>query len=310
MGYQYPAAPATLSGDVLSINRFLKDPTLVARRLRTVAEQRYIADALLTGRFSADGGSIVYETGETIFADQNPRAVAPGAEYPITGVSEGTASIARTVNWGEDAIVTDASIARRKMDPVSRAFDKLVNQNVKYVDSVALSAIASAVTATSAAGTGWATATAASILKDVGLAQANITALNQGYDPDTVVVDDVSWTYAMIAFIAAGYVPRESLSDNPTLTGQFPVILGMRWLKSPNVPTAGTGLVLDSRQLGGMADENLGGPGYVSAAGPNTAPVQVKTIRDEERDRWKLRARRVTVPVILEPAAARKITGL
>jgi len=42
------------------------------------------------------------------------------------------------------------SIARQRMQPVNKAMIKLVNQNVKYVDSVALSAIASAVTATAA----------------------------------------------------------------------------------------------------------------------------------------------------------------
>ena len=68
--------------------------------------------------------------------------------------------------------------------------------------------------------------------------------------------------------------------------------------------------MLDSDQLGGMADEDLGGPGYVSAAGEGTAAVQVKVMRKDEEDKYRLRARRVTVPVVLEPGAARKITGL
>jgi hypothetical protein len=112
----------------------------------------------------------------------------------------------------------------------------------------------------------------------------------------------------MVSFIAAGYVPRETSTNNPALTGEFPTILGMRWLASPNA-ISGTVLVLDSTQLGGMADEKLGGPGYVSAAGPQTAPVEVKTIRDDEKDQYRLRARRVTVPVVDEPAAGYKLTS-
>jgi hypothetical protein len=50
MPYTYPPAAPTLSGDVETISRFLNSPTLVARRLRTLAEQRYIADTLLSGR--------------------------------------------------------------------------------------------------------------------------------------------------------------------------------------------------------------------------------------------------------------------
>jgi hypothetical protein len=307
MPYTYPPAAPTLSGDNVTISRFLNNPTLVARRLRTLLEQRYIADALLTGRYTVEGGAIQYETGESIFTNDNPRPVAPGSEYPLTTMPDGTASLAKTVNWGQDALITDASIKRRKMDPVTRAFVKLVNQNVKYIDSIALAAIASAVTNTAAAAASWATATTKQIARDVGGAKANILALNQGYDPDTVVVDDINWMYAMTQFAADGLVPRETPSQNPLITGEFPTVLGMRWLATPNLPTAGQALVVDSQQLGGMADEDLGGPGYVSAGGVGT---QVKTIRDDERDRYRVRCRRVTVPVVVEPAAARKITGL
>jgi hypothetical protein len=307
MGYSYPPAAPTTSGDNVTISRFLNDPTLIARRLRTLLNQRYIADTLLSGRYGVEGGAVVYETGETIFSGENPRAVSPGGEYPLVNPSTGTASIAKTVKWGQDSIITDESIKRRKMDPVSRALLKLANQNVKYVDSVALAAIASAVTASANAAADWSTATAAQILQDVALAKANIIALNEGYDPDTVVVDDVNWAYAMAAFASAGLMPREG-ADNPVKTGEFPVILGMRWLATPNIPVANKALVADSTQLGGMADEDLGGPGYAKAA--DGAGVEVKSIREDKNDQWRVRARRVTVPVVVEPSAGRWIAAI
>lgn len=307
MPYTYPPAAPTISGDNVTISRFLNNPTLVARRLRSLLEQRYISDTLLSGRFNVEGGAVTYETGESIFSGENPRAVAPGAEYPLVSPATGSASIAKTVKWGQDALVTDESIKRRQMDPVNRALSKLANQNVKYVDSVALAAVASAVTATANAAADWSTATAAQILQDVALAKGNIIALNEGYDPDTVVVDDINWAYAMAAFASAGYLPRENDANNPVLTGSFPVILGMRWLASPNIPVANKALVADSTQLGGMADEDLGGPGYVKAGGVG---VEVKTIRDDENDLYRVRARRVTVPVVVEPAAARWIAAI
>jgi hypothetical protein len=306
MPYAYPPAAPTISGDNVTISRFLNSPTLVARRLRTLLEQRYIADALLTGRFTVEGGAIQYEAGESMFAATDPRAVSPGSEYPLTTLAPGTASIAKTVKWGQDTEVTDESIKRQRMAVVNRGLTKLTNQNVKYVDSIALSAIATAITNTAAAAADWSTATAKQILTDVALAKANIVALNEGFMPDTVVVDDLNWALSMAAFIDAGYVPRES-SNTPLLTGDAPNVLGMRWLPTPNIPTANVALVVDSQQLGGMADEDLGGPGYVSAGGIG---VQAKTIRDDKADLWRLRCRRVTVPVITEPAAGRKITGI
>lgn len=306
MPYTYPPAAPTISGDSVTISRFLQNPTLVARRLRTLLEQRYIADALLKGRFMVSGGAVLYETGETIFSDRNPQAVSPGGEYPVTPLSSGQASLAKTVKWGQDALITDESIKRQAMDPVNRGLTKLANQSVKFVDGIALAAIASAVTATAAAPANAATMTAQQWITTVMLAKQNVVALNQGYDPDTVVLDDLSWGYAMAAFIAAGLTPRES-ADTALLTGDFPRILGMSWLATPNVPTAGTALVVDSEQLGGMADEDLGGPGYTKV---NGVGVETKVIRDDDNDQWRLRARRVTVPVVVEPAAGRKITGL
>jgi hypothetical protein len=305
-GYAYPAPAPSISGDIETISRFLNSPTQLNRRLRTLAEQRYIADALLSQRFQVQGGAVVYETGESIFAGDNPSAVNPGSEYPLTTLATGAASVANTVKWGQAAIVTDESIARNNFQPVSRAMTKLVNSNVKYVDSVALSAVNSAVTQSTAATAGWSTATAANILSDVAKAKANILALNQGYDPDTVVLDDLHWAYAFAAFTAGGFLPRETDSQNPLVTGSFPVIDGMRWLPTPNVSSSTTILVADSKMLGGMADENLGGPGY---DGQGALGVQGKSIREDEMDQYRLQMRRVTVPIVQEPAAAWKITS-
>ncbi|GAB4582617.1 hypothetical protein Ntsu_04490 [Nocardia sp. IFM 10818] len=307
MPYTYPPAAPSISGDNITISRFLKDPTLIARRLRTLAEQRFIADVLLSGRFDAVGGSIAYEQNESLYSDRAPEPVAPGAEYPLTSISEGTAQLAKAVNWGRDSEITDVSIARRKMDPVNRALIKQVNQMVKTVDSVALAAIASQVTQTSAAAAAW-SAASPTILRDVLKAVANIRALNEGFEPDTIVVDDITWANAMSDPNIANLLKRED-GLAPIYTGNFPEIAGLRFLPTPNLPVAGTAFVVDSTQLGGMADEKLGGPGYVSAGG-GIPGVEVKTIRDDLKDLYRLRSRRVTVPIVVEPRAAWKITGV
>jgi hypothetical protein len=305
MAYTYPPAPVTLSGDVETINRFLASPTIVSRQLRTLAQQRYIADTVLGQRFQVSGGSVLYETGESIFTTDSPRAVSPGAEYPLTTAPTGAASVAKTVKWGQDTKVTDEAIARQLMNPVNRALLKLVNQNVKFIDSVALAAIASAVTATAAVTASWKTASASQMLTDIAQAKASILALNQGYSPDTVVLDDATWARAYAAFVSGGFLPREQAAG-AVVTGNFAVIDGLRFLPSPNLPTAGTILVVDSTMIGGMADEDLGGAGY---SGAGSVGVEGKSIRDELNDGYRLRMRRVTVPIVSEPAAGFVLTG-
>ena len=186
---------------------------------------------------------------------------------------------------------------------------KLVNQTVKTIDGVAMSAINSAVTQNTAAIATWTTGTP-SILRDIARARGKIDALNQGYDPDYLIVDDA--TYAnLVSDPAVATLLRRENTANPVYTGSFPVIDGLTVLRSPSMTSAGTtrayALVVDSKALGSMVDENLGGPGYVNSDGVG---IQAKTIRDDKTDKWRLRCRRVTVPIVQDPAAGWKITGV
>jgi len=305
MPYTYPPPAPVVDGDHTLIHTLLQSPELIARRLRTIAEQRFIADALLTGRFQAIGGAIQFQQGDSLHTARVPEVVRPLAEYPLTGLELSPTQIAEVQKWGQDVPVSDEAIKRLKLSPVDRAFLKLVNHMVKRVDAVALATIVSQVTRSSAAAADWSTATAKQIFLDVSKGKAAVVDLNEGFEPDTVVVSTLVWTYAMATFADAGYLPREDRSS-PVLTGEFPVIDGMRWLPTTNSPTPTSALLVDSGQLGGMADENLGGPGYVGAI----AGVETKSMRKDTTDGYLLRARRVTVPVVLEPDAGYQVTGV
>lgn len=302
ISYSYPPVAPTISGDFETISRFLNAPTLVARRLRTLIQQRFIGDVLLSSRVPAEGGAILYEQNEGIYTDRAVEAVSPGSEYPVTTVSNGPAQIAKVVKWGQDSFVTDEAIRRMAFAPVDRALLKLVNTLVKQVDSVCLSLIASSVSQTQAATASWTTSTT-TILYDVLAAQATIRALNQGYEPDTLVCDDI--TYAKLASNSQVIQSaRREDGGSPIYTGEFPVIGGLRILPTPNLPAAGA-WVLDSTMLGGIADESLGG-GYAQVG----MGVESKSMREEEEDKWRLRVRRVFTPYVMEPNSAVKITGI
>ena len=307
-GYTYPAPAQTGSNlTVQEIHHLLKTPETLARRVRTLSEQRFIADFLLKGRFTATGGGIYYETGEPVFTDDAAEEVTPGAGYPLTKARSGELAAARVSKWGRDVPVTDEAIARMKMNPVDKALTKLVNMNVKTVDSAALGVIASKVTATYnvTAGTNpgvWTTADA--LVNSVLRGQAQIKALDEGYTPDAIVLNDLQWAKAMGLLWSAGVLPREN--GNPLLTGVWPEVLGLTWTSTSHSPVTNPFLV-DTELLGGMADEDIASPGYTRAAGG--AAVEVKSIRDDDNDRYKVRARRVTVPVVLEPLAGVQFTN-
>lgn len=304
MTYTYPPPPAavTQGGTALEVHQFLQNPTLLARRIRTLALNKYIADYLLVGRFVAAGGAILYPTGEPLFANDDPEIVGVGGEYPLTTTGEGAFSLTKTAKWGRDVEIFDETISRMTVSPADRALQRLANSSIRFVDQMALGVIASKVTQTAAASAAWSTATI--IITDVLRVKAAIESLQQGYTLDTVVLTGAQYAKVMALLLTGGYLPRET-TGGPLNTGQFPDYLGLTWVTSGNVPFTDPFLI-DRNELGGMADENLISPGYVSG-GANG--IQVKTMRREETDGYRVRCRRCTVPLVLEPLAGVRITG-
>lgn len=308
MPHIYPPAPPTISGDLVTISRFLNSPALVQRRLRTIAEQRFIADVLLSARYEVSGGSIMYEQSENMYTDVAPEGVAAGAQYPRSKGTPGPAALAAVTKWGQDVPITDEHVKRYGINAVNKALIQVKNYIVKQVDTIALAAIAAAVSQSVNATAAWNNA-GRDILLDIQLAVAEIVNNDQGFEPDTLVTTDEG--YARITAdknIIAG-ITRESPSS-PTISGDIPVVGGCRILASNNLPTGVKAMVLDSGMLGGLGYERLESPEY---NGDPANGIESWTRRDPDaNDQWLVRGRRPIVPVVQEPSSACLIanTGL
>lgn len=306
----YPPGNVTIAGTTLSASYFLNNPAFVARRLRDLSDLRYVGSQLLRGRADASGGAAGYEVaGESIFADSAPEVVAPGSEYTLTTTGAGTPAVAKVKKWGKDSIVTDEDVKRRKMDPVNRGLTKLANSCGLVIDQACGGAIASAVTANAAAGSKWdGSGTTPNILRDLMKATAKVAGQNLGYQADTLLVSDDVWAYLASDDKLATLMARESL-NNPVYTGRFQALAGLDIVHVPtaNMPGGdGTNAwVLDTQNLGFVAKEDLGG-GYLPAGDL----VESKTIRVEENDAWRLRARANFAAAVTDPLAGFKITGV
>lgn len=302
----YPPAAPTLAGDLITIHRLLQDPTRLQRRLRTIAELRFVADRILRNRIRTRGGAVAYEMSEPIMNTRSIESVAPGSEYPRDTPAEGTAALAAVSKWGQAVQLTDEKLKRSVYmgQEVNRALRKTANTVISKVDRLSTAAMASAVTNTSAATAAWDAASPA-LFRDVEVAAAKIVDLNQGYNPDTVLMSTTK--YAMLVTDPAiAALRRRETSDSPIYGGDID-----RLGKYEIIATAVSNLpsddvwVFDGNELGAMADETDADPGYATLDNG----LQYKTKRIDERDAWDIWARRITVPVIQEPGAGIKITG-
>lgn len=301
----YPAAPPTLTGDLESISRFLSSPTQLRRRLRNFVDLRFVADQVLTQRFRTSGGAILYEQSEPFVTDRAVEAVGAGSEYPMANMPVGTGAIASVSKWGQKVRVTDDEIARNVYAGASidRSLRKTVNSIIQQVDSTAMSAVQSAVGANTQASAGW-TAGTPVILREILLAKKVVLSKNLGYKPDTLVVNDTAYAYMMSDTAITNALRRET-RDSPIYAGELEVIANLAIIVAGSNYFASGPIVLDSTQLGGMADEVDGAPGYAVS----DLAVEVKSIRLDSNDAWDLQGRRKTVPVVQEPGALCQITG-
>jgi hypothetical protein len=123
-----------------------------------------------------------------------------------------------------------------------------------------------------------------------------------------LLVDDSTWAYMASDTVISAAMAREA-QNNPVYTGRFSMLAGLQVIPTPaaNLPggVSGNAWVLDTNQLGFIATEDLGG-GYQQAG----ELVQSKVMREEHRDAWRLRARANFIPVVTDPGAGFKITGV
>lgn len=299
--YTYPVARPEGTLTPQQIHLLLGNNKVIAKRMAGLTDQKFIADFLLSGRFVADGGGIFYETGEEIFAADSTEAIEPGGAYPKTVLTQGEIAAAKTGKRGIGTDITDEKISREGISYVNKALARLSNTVIKDVDGIAMAVIVSKITSTAAASAAWTTPGA--VLETLAT-QQGARAAGTGIDLSTIVLKPAQFAKLVGMFVDKQALPREQA--NIVLTGNLPFdALGHTWVTSPNF-VGSNPLFIDREQLGGMADEPLESPEFTTYGGSN---VQVASDRVKGLDKYEVRARRVSVPVVTEPLAGLAITG-
>jgi hypothetical protein len=304
MSVTYPPANPTLTGDVYAISRFLNNPTAVQRRIRELAQNRFITDALLAGRY--EGSAIAYDQDPGQYTSKPPEIVTPGAQYPRALPTTGPALMAYTSKWGQDVPITDESVGRMRGTIVERTLTQVVNYIVYQIDTISLSVINSSVTNSVTATAAWDAAGAKPLL-DILRAKARVRAQNKGYEPNVIAMDDYAHAYLMDNIGVLSQLAGQ-MGTSIGMQGDLLVVAGLVAMPTPNLPVAGGAFVVDTAQLGGIGFERIPSPEY---QGDPAQGVESWIGRNPARnDEYIVRGRRPVVPIVENPAAGCKITGM
>lgn len=295
-GLLYPGAPPSVSGNQITVERFVKSPSQVYRVLSDLTKERFIADFIFNSG-DAQGGAVLYDqvTENDLYASDDPREIAPGAEFPMVSDEQGDPKVAAVTKRGSAFPLTYEAVRRDQRDVLQRGLIKLRNSSIKKHDAIAVQALLDAPTRTGGATAAWSGATGDQVFADLFGAVSSVEEADLGYNIDTVLINPARVLDLLKKKDIRDALPRENTSVNPITSGRLYGLIGIpNWIVSNRVPTDHV-LLLTRGIAGSVRDE---------------VPFYTRSVDQEERERYLIMAGRVSVPIVTDPLAVFDLTGV
>jgi hypothetical protein len=294
-GTTYPPGPPSIDAQGrITVEQFLKNPTRVQSVIADLTAQRFLAERIFSAG-NAEGGAVVFDqvTASQLYTDRDVQAIEPGSEFPLVSSGETTPMVAAVTKWGGAAVLTDEAVRRDSRDVLQRELTKLRNTIVRKVDTVAIAAL-NAAPIVPLVGTDWDSPTTGDPILDLAKGRSMIDDADMGYTADVMLINPKQYVALMSLKAVRDSLPRESTAGNPIVSGQLNGYMGFEWYVSNRV-AVDTAYMLSSKMAGSLRDE-LG--------------LYSRVVPQPERERTLVQAARVTVPIVTDPKAVVRITGL
>jgi hypothetical protein len=292
MTLTYPAGAPTTSGTRLTVDRLLKSPTVLGKRI--VTDTTPFLSELLFRQGTTESGTVIYS--ETSIEDRYPsrgdvQEVTPGSAFPLVEVAEGLDKVALSATFGAGYEVTDQAKSRNNLDVVAKGNMKLRNALLRQDAARCLALFESKVPSVSSVGA-W---TTSKIWKtDLLKAKAQIAGLKLNYQPDTVLISPKTETDLLLLDDLQNWAPRENGNLNPLYNPSLTGLLGFKWVVNEFVD--------DDQAI--LLQTNVTGANMVEK------PFGVEVVREATRGVDVVIGSKWSVPIIDEPGSALVITGI
>ena len=260
--FTFPLSPAAVNADgTVTTSMFVKEPTRLSNYVADLVQADLVSAQLFTS-VAATGGAIMYDRLEinSATADQKPGVIAPGAEFPVIGTSNGKPIVDPVVKTGGKYELTRE--AEKRNDPIllQRGARRVANTMVQDIDDRAFAVIDNVLTnyegALTQESSGWVAASKVTasnktavtgegtIISDLVDAMTKIKTTNLGYNADTLVLGYQD---------SATLIKVLGLKEWQSILGSLGLTLVQTGAKSL---AAGTGLLLERGTIGVMGVED------------------------------------------------------
>jgi hypothetical protein len=296
-------------GTRVTVNDLINNPTVIPQRILEIAENQFIADAVLRDAGANDSGVVEFYANTPLFADVGASVRTEFGEYKITTTSDGIPSVATSVDRGLSILISDEMRRRNKIDRVNIQMTQVANTMRRDWDAAFMGLfLANASVQTFAVSTPWAESTTIrqDLLKAEKLVNNAVTG-NQAqnflnFEADTLSITETS-KYDILTsanFNASTGVYQGNLADENLLyTGLLPqklLNLDVLVTKSGGPLPDGTAIVLERGTVGFISDEE---------------PLQATPLyRQQSRRQWRSDVNRASAMGLDQPLAAVILTNV
>lgn len=311
----FPAAPPTVNGNLITVDRYLRQPANVVQTLSDLTLQQFFAEELFSLGEDVPSGAVIYDelTENDLYPDRDAQRGTPGGQLPLIISSRPTPKTAYAEEYGGKFFMTYAAIRRNAVSDLTRNERLLANAIVRKWNNIAIDLLNAAVTAVGAsaiiAGADWGTATN-DIFAQLAAAQFAADSREMGIELDTVIVNPAqsldmltSEKFRKLFTLET----QEELVQGSTVGQVKPA--GMTILKSHRQP-AGTALALARGQIGGRHREAPAGEEGENISYDANTGIAVQTWDDPENRRRYAQGWKSEVLYVSNPYALYRIEGI
>lgn len=146
---EYPLGTPSLSGNNLTVDLMLREPTRINAYLSNVALRNYFAERIFPNGGGVSGGALVYSqvTANDLFPTRATQKIAPGAEFPEVTFDRPEPKTAQVEKIGGGFWVTDEARDRNDLTSIQSEGVKLGNDIQRQLHAQAIAELEASITA-------------------------------------------------------------------------------------------------------------------------------------------------------------------
>ncbi|MFT4471706.1 major capsid protein [Arthrobacter sulfonylureivorans] len=278
----------------VNVRDFVDNPSRVERVLTDLTKDRTIADYAFSAG-DAHNGAVIYDEvlGHPEDQERDVEVIAPGAEFPLVGITTEDQKTAKVDKYGGAAELTFEAIRRNDQDTLAKRMTIISNLIVKRVNKVTVNALVTNPNVnTLDIDTDWGQSSTDPIA-DLFAAKGLIDDNELGYTGNLYLINPLdAQQYLLGRKDIREQVQKEG--EHPVLSGDLGNLAGGEWIKTSTI-ARGEIWLLERGVSGSVRDEEGG--------------IKSHSYDEDRRHVKVIQGWRSIVPIITDPKSVTKITG-